>query len=331
MHPRVVVSVGPVAYRERRTGLVGAACGIDRNADCGTTVLERGIGAGRLSGAAEARMDRPQADVPVTLPDFSDAGAVARWRAEIHEIWGEDDDPDVPSTPIELDGVPCLDAGPADAPVVVYAHGGGFCLGSARTAIPITARLAQELRVISVDYRLAPEHPYPAAVDDVAQVCRYLAADRIPYALAGDSAGAGIVLCAAIKLRDSAAPGPNALALLSPHLDHGSVRRHGPEITELAALSRAYIGQRDAADPAVSPLGAVLRGLPPALLQASEEEPLAPQSTALSRRIRAGGGRCELDLWRGLWHAWHYHRDLPEADLALAEVSRFLLEHAKPR
>jgi len=288
-------------------------------------VIEPGIGAGPLSAAAEERRRGSHDAVPVGLPDFDDHDAVRRWRAEINEGWGESDDPDRPHRPEELGGVRCLVAGASpgrDTPLIIYVHGGGYCLGSAAVAIPITARLALGGEVVSVDYRLAPEHPCPAAVHDVVAVCGAIGADR-EFALAGDSAGAGIALAAAQRLRDDGAPVPTALALFSPHLDHSTSRAQGEEAPELAALAAAYAGDLDPADPLVSPLRGDMMSLPPTLVQVAAGEPLLGQSAALSRRLRAAGVRCDLDVWAGLWHTWHYHR-IPEADRALAEVAAFL-------
>ena len=293
-------------------------------------MTERGTGAGWLSGAAEARLATPARSVPLALPDLTDPVAVSEWRRAVNEDWGEADDSSVPATRVDFGGVSCLVAGPAEAPVLVYAHGGGYVLGSAATAIPITARLAVGLRVVSLDYRQAPEHAYPASVEDVVAVCAAVATQGVPYGAAGDSAGGGLVLAGSVLLRDRGIPGPAALALLSPHLDHAMARRHGPEITERAALSRAYVGDADPEDPGVSPLRAALHNLPPVLIQASDEEALVSQAVILSRRLKTAGVTCDLDLWRGLWHAWQYHRDLPEADLALAEVSNFILSFVKP-
>jgi monoterpene epsilon-lactone hydrolase len=299
-------------------------------------MIERGTGAGWLSGAAEARRDRGAPSVPVAMPDLHDFEAVAAWRHAINTHWGEDDDPDVAHAPCVVGGVPCLRAGSVDSPTVVYVHGGGYCLGSARVAIPITARLARPrhrgegrpgsavLQVVSVDYRLAPEHPHPAAVDDVAAVCAALDSEGVSYGLAGDSAGAGIALAVAMRLRDAGASGPAAIAMFSPHLDHAGQRRRGPEATELAALSLAYLGDTDAEDPGVSPLRGDLEGLAPTLIQSALDEAPVGQAVTLSRRLRIAGVPCDLDLWAGMWHTWHYHRDLPEADLALAEAAAFL-------
>lgn len=283
-------------------------------------LLPAGVGAGPLSPAALARRRRrPTAEPP--MPDPADRAAVAAWRAAIHAAWGEEPDPEVAHEPEEIGGVPCLVAGPAEAPPLVHVHGGGHVLGSAGVAIPITARLADGLRVVSVDHRLAPEHPFPAALDDVVAVCTALAGAG-PYALSGDSAGGGLALAAAVALRDAGVPGPAAIVLLCPLLSlvdlTGEAARHRD-----AYLGDAYPGDVDAADPRVSPLHARLDGAPPVLVQVAATEALAPQSFTLARLARRSGVDVTLDVWAELWHTWHYHR-IPEADLALSEAARFV-------
>ncbi len=139
--------------------------------------------------------------MPLQMPDLADLDAVARWRAETNALWGTDDDPEVPHRPVTIGGVPCLVAGPQASdskPTVVYAHGGGYVLGSAAVAIPITARLGRILRLVSVDFRQPPEHTFPAALDDMLAVYRALAGYRASVALAGDSAGGALALSAAV-------------------------------------------------------------------------------------------------------------------------------------
>ena len=276
--------------------------------------IEAGIGAGVRSPEAEARVARAGAShLPVPVPDLGDLAAVARWRAEVHAAWGEDlGDP--PPERVTIAGVPCLAAGPVDAPTLVYAHGGGFLLGSAASAVPITARLARTLRVLSVDYRLAPEHPFPAALDDVTAV----AAARGGAAIGGDSAGGGLALAATRRLGD-AGTRPRAIVLLCPHL------RHDP--TE--PFSAAYLAGHDADDPEASPLLAPLRDLPRLLVQTSVGEPLFAHAVALMRRARAAGVEATLDVWDGLWHAWHYHPELPESQRALDEAAAFVMASAE--
>lgn len=278
-----------------------------------------------LSPEAVAYKARRKSSVPIKMPDLSDHAAVARWRAETNALWGEADDPAAPHRPEIIGGVACLVAGPppdADTPIVVYAHGGGYVLGSAAVAIPITARLGQTLRVVSVDYRQPPEHPFPAALDDVLAVYRALEDEAAPLAYAGDSAGGALALSAAAI---SAAEGRSAVAvaLLSPVLDHVHVSGRPSPGDDERRLINCYTGDADPADPRLSPLRAELGGLPPVLVQAAADEPLAFQAREFHRRAAAAGVDVTVDLWEGLWHTWHYHA-LPEADQALAEAAAFL-------
>lgn len=294
----------------------------------------------QLSSEAEAYKARRKPAVPITMPDLSDHAAVARWRAETNALWGEDDDPEVPHRREVIGGVACLAAGPspdADAPTVVYAHGGGYVLGSAAVAIPITARLARSLRVVSVDYRQPPEHPFPAALDDVLAVYLSLAADDTPVALAGDSAGGALALSAAV-MATARGLRPAAVTLFSPLLDHRQARRPDNASSDVAHLDNAgsdtgdrqeqgllsaYVGDADPADLRLSPLRAELDGLPPVLVQAAADEPFVAQAREFQRKAAAAGVDVTLDLWEGLWHTWQYH-DLPEADQALAGAAAFL-------
>ena len=281
------------------------------------TVPDDFIGDGHLSPQATARAARAGAShLPVPVPDLSDHDAVVAWRAAVHAAWGEDDSDPPRHRRVVVDGVACLVAGPADGPTFVYAHGGGYVLGSADVAMPITGRLSERVRVVSVDYRLAPEHPWPAAIDDVVTVARAVGAAR-PFALGGDSAGGGLALAAARRLTDGEGPVPRALVLLCPHLDHG-----GGD-----ALSRAYVGGADAADPRVSPGRDRLDGLAPTLVQIAAGEALLPGAVRFARRARVAGVDVELDVWDGLWHTWHYHQEMPEAQRALDEAASFAVAH----
>ena len=288
-----------------------------------------------LSPEAIAYKSRRRPSVPIGMPDLADHAAVANWRTATNALWGEDDDPVVPHHREVIGGIACLVASSAmearsflaaEAPTVVYAHGGGYVLGSAAVAIPITARLAASgLRVVSVDYRQPPEHPFPAALDDVLAVYFALAADDSPMALAGDSSGGALALSAAIIAVAEGVP-PAAVALFSPLLDHVSVPGVPTADDEGRRLIDCYTGDADPADPRLSPLRAELDGLPPVLVQAGADEPLAAQALEFRRRAaapRATGTEVTLDLWDGMWHTWHYHA-LPEADEALAAAAGFL-------
>jgi acetyl esterase/lipase len=279
---------------------------------------DAGGGDGLLSEQARARLDRGVGDPPIALPDLRDFEAVARWRHAVHEAWGEGTEPgECEHVPIQIGGVECLSAGEAAHPVVIYFHGGGYALGSPGVAAPITARLARSLRVISVDYRLAPEHPFPAALEDAVAVYGVLHNQR--PALAGDSAGGSLAVAVALSATARGLPRPSALALFCPHLDHADE----PD----AALASAYRGATPADHPLLSPVHAdpaELSALPPTLLQTGTLDPLFAQAVRFARRARMAGRPLALDVWEGLWHTWHYHRELPEAHRALAEAAAFI-------
>ena len=322
----------------------------------------------RLSPEAIAYQARRKPPVPIQTPDLADHAAVADWRAETNALWGEADDPAVPHRREQIGGVACLIADPPttvnssrtpgtpvtsgpptmsrppttiqpmtapETPIVVYAHGGGYVLGSAAVAIPITARLAaSSLRVVSLDYRQPPEHQFPAALDDVLAVYLALAARDTPVAFAGDSAGGALALSAAV-MATAQGVRPAAVALFSPLLDHLPARRlddAGSDTDDRQGqeLLSAYVGEADPADPRLSPLRAELADLPPLLVQAAAVEPLAAQAVELHDRAAAAGIDVKLDLWEHMWHTWHYH-DLPEADQALSEAVAFLTAQLGPR
>lgn len=289
---------------------------------------------GGRSPEAEARLARLAADGDgdLPLPDLADRAVVGHWRRAQHEAWGEDGAPgEAAHDPGTVAGVPVLRAGPVDGPPLLYLHGGGFCLGSAGTVRPITARLAAAgLAVTSVSYRLAPEHPHPAGLDDAAAVHRALAADDRPPMLAGDSAGANLALGLALRLGADTVAGAPPTVLFSPVLDLRD-HRAGGESAALAEMVDAHLGTADPADPEVSPLAAsdgALASLGPLLLQTTDGERLHPQAVRFQERALAAGVDSTLQVWAGLWHAWHYHRELPEAHVAVDTAAAWLVDRA---
>ena len=220
--------------------------------------------------------------------------------------------------------------------VIVHLHGGAFVLGSpvASTALAVGVAQRTGLPVVSVDYRLAPEHRCPAGLEDIVSVCRGLAESRRVIAIFGESAGANLSLAAAIALRDSGAVLPARLGLLSPWVDltcSGDTYRTlvlaDPVLGPLdpPVFAAAYAGG-DTASPEASPLFADLLGLPPALIQVGSREILLSDSCRLEVALRCAGVAVELTVWDGLWHGWQLQHHVREARQALDHLAGFLTD-----
>lgn len=227
--------------------------------------------------------------------------------------------------------------------VLLYFHGGAYLVGTPSVYRGMAARLAQwsQSRVAAVDYRLAPEHPFPAATNDALDAYRGLlerGVEARDIVLAGDSAGGGLTLACALQIRDAGLPLPAGLVLLSPWTD---LTLSGASITQnarreilldpamLGEAAAAYLGEQDLRQPLASPLFADLRGLPPMLIQVADGEILYDDAKRLSERVEASGGRVEFSVGPGMWHVWQiFAGKMPEADTALHEVARFIVRHA---
>ncbi|WP_291013164.1 FAD-dependent oxidoreductase [Hydrogenophaga sp.] len=220
---------------------------------------------------------------------------------------------------------------------VLYLHGGAFCIGSPRTHRSLTARLslASGLPVFALDYRLAPEHPYPAALNDALAAFRALRVDG-PVIVGGDSAGGGLALALAMALRDAGEPGPASLLLLSPLGDAVT-----PDLLPVpppgeAMLSTAwaqacvdfYRGQYSAAEPGISPLRGDLSGLPPTLIQAGTDELLHDQALALETALQAAGVHTRGEITQHRWHVFQLHGGvLKSSDEAIVRLASFAHAH----
>ena len=251
---------------------------------------------------------------------------------------------EVARQPVEAGGVPAewlVPPGAEDAPVVVHLHGGGYVTGSPATVRPMAAQLAlaARARVLTIDYRLAPEHPHPAAVEDTVAAYRWLLEDGhdpTRLALAGDSAGGGLAVAALVALRDRGIPLPAAAVCLSPWSDltlpGASVDGNAasdPQVQRwmLSEMAAHYLAGGDPRAPLASPRYADLSGLPPLLIHAGAAEALVDDARALAAAAEAAGVPTTLECWEGMIHVWHSVAPvLPEAVEGLARVAAWLEE-----
>lgn len=229
---------------------------------------------------------------------------------------------------------------------VLYLHGGGYNYGSPSLYRDFIWRIADatEARVLCIDYRLAPEHPFPAAVDDAAGAYRWLlAAGAAPgrMAIIGDSAGGGLTFATLLRLRDEHVPLPAAAAGLSPWTD---LTLSGPSVRSNASadpmlnanqarfLANRYLAGADPAHPYASPLFGDPTGLPPSLLQVGDDEILRDDAVRMAERMRKAGCAAELEIWPRMPHVWQlYARFLPEGRQAVERIGRFVTRQMDSR
>ena len=220
----------------------------------------------------------------------------------------------------------------AHAATILYLHGGGFCTGSPATHRALTSRLAAAtgLPVFAADYRLAPEHPFPAAFEDAMSVYRALAG---PIIIAGDSAGARLALQTALAARQRDLGAPAALVLFSPWIDLADI----PATPIDAMITAAWLrdcARRYAEDDTTlaAPLRADLRGLPPTLIQAGGAELLRRDAEKLHEALEKAGVAVRCEIVPARWHAFQLHAGmLPSADAAIARAAHFIAQNAKGR
>ena len=267
---------------------------------------------------------------------------------------------DVRTTPGELAGVPVITVdidgteiagtgsdgaggGPNNGGVVLYLHGGAYALGTAQASLGLVSDVARRARarVITVDYRLAPEHPYPAALDDAVAAYQALlettAFARV--ALVGESAGGGLVLAALVALRDRGLPLPSAAAVFSPWAD---LTLSGATVTTKADVDVAvtaaglrvrgaeYVGSNDPSTPTISPVFADLTGLPPLLIQAGSHEILLDDALRVAAHAATADVAVDLQITPGAPHVFQgFAALLTEGDTALTAAGDFLRTHLR--
>jgi epsilon-lactone hydrolase len=221
---------------------------------------------------------------------------------------------------------------------VLFFHGGGYSYGNAPLYNDFMWRVGTAARtsVLYFDYRLAPEHPFPAALNDAVRVARWVATQFDPQRIAfvGDSAGGGLVLATMKKLRDQADTLPRAAVALSPWTDLAltgqSLRTNYKadpmmDAAQFPAIAKRYLGEADPRNPYVSPLFGDAAGLPPTLIHAGSDEVLLDDAVRMAEAMRAAGCEVELDVWSKMPHVWHlYARILPEGRQAIDRIGHFL-------
>lgn len=245
-------------------------------------------------------------------------------------------------TTVDAGGVPCewiATPGSREDRVVVHYHGGAYTMGSLETHRGLATHIARasRARVLLVDYRLAPEHPHPAAVEDAVAAYRFVLGEGLApgsVALSGDSAGGGLTAATLIALRDAGHPLPAAAVCISPWLDMTlsgeSIESRAEQEVMVTRLvldlaSEAYCKGSDRRAPTASPLFADLAGLPPLLVQVGTAERLLDDSRRFAARAKAAGVDVTLEVADEMFHVWHAFADLlPEAREAIERLAAFL-------
>lgn len=336
------------SFRSRivRHGLVAAVAALRSS----------GTGAPALDGPEEdleayaLRLRAQMEELATKLPPLRGAHAVASPEAPVRSLWVASErvvadlaarermEPDVLVDP---------DLGLADVltradRVTLHLHGGGYCMGSPETHRGLAGALSRTSRgpVLVPDYRLAPEHKYPAALDDAMETYRWLVEARgVPperIAITGDSAGGGLAAALLVRLRDDELPVPACYAGMSPWTDLAAT---GGSMQELAAVDpwltaalvkpagRGYAGTVPLEHPYVSPLYADLHGLPPVLIHVGSDEILLDDACRFVEKAREHGVDASVGRFEGLWHVFHAFPGLPESRDALREIGAFIRRH----
>lgn len=252
--------------------------------------------------------------------------------------------PDIKREEIRIDSLRCVWLVPERSRsdrVLLYLHGGGFVFGLSGQHLRMVAELARrsELRALLVDYRLAPRHPWPAALEDCLAAYRWLLEQGFApqhIVVAGDSAGGNLAITMVMALRDAGIPLPAAVACLSPVGDlarrEGEGRLVGDAVLHPRAIrrfNRSYIAGHDPRHPLISPLYGDWHGLPPLLIHAGEEELLREDAERIAAAARAAGVEVELTIFPRMWHVWQLNLELPEAKESLHTIARWLVEQLK--
>ena len=226
-----------------------------------------------------------------------------------------------------------------DDTVILYLHGGAYIAGSPNSHRALVTSISQETSasMLSLNYRLAPENPFPAALKDAVTAYRWLIKQGIKperTAIAGDSAGGGLTLATMLELRDAGDPLPAAAVCISPWVDLTAssksyqTKADKDPLVDKAGVLRTiplYIGDNDPRNPLISPVFADLTGLPPLLIQVGSDEVLLDEVIELDKLAREAGVESELEVWEGMIHVFHmFYPILSEGREAIARIGEFL-------
>jgi acetyl esterase/lipase len=223
--------------------------------------------------------------------------------------------------------------------LLLYLHGGAYVMGNCATHRQLVSYLAKYsgVKALLPEYRLAPEHPFPAAIEDAVGLYRSLLADGYlaeNIVIAGDSAGGGLTMATLLSLRDAGDPLPAAVCLLSPWLDLAST---GESMTtrakkdpwfqpdDMPVVAAYYCNGDELKNPLASPVYADLSGLPPMYIQVGEDEILLSDSTRAAEKVKAAGGEVEFEIWPGMWHVFQaFLHQVPESKKAVKKIGNFV-------
>jgi epsilon-lactone hydrolase len=271
------------------------------------------------------------------------AGDVAALRAAFDVLMSQVPvAPDIQQNPTTIGGIDAVEVtigGAVAANVILYFHGGVYVIGTAAATVPLVGDLARRsgTKAISVDYRLGPEHPYPAAVDDARAAYEGLLEQGVhpgQIAFAGESAGGGLAVATLLALRDAGTPLPSCAFLMSPYVDLtlsgetlGQKEALDPVLTPEGLRVRVpdYVADADAANPLISPVFGDLSGLPPLLIQVGSHEVLLSDALRLAARAATADVRVILEVTPGVPHVFQgFAALLDEAGEALDRAAEFL-------
>jgi acetyl esterase/lipase len=234
--------------------------------------------------------------------------------------------------------------GSAEDKLLLYLHGGAYVMGNCATHRQLVSYLAKYsgVKALLPEYRLAPEHPFPAAVDDAVGLYRSLLKDGYAASnivIAGDSAGGGLTMATLLSLRDARDPLPAAACLLSPWLDLAATgesmvtrAKKDPwfQPEDMPIVAAYYCRQDQIRHPLVSPVYADLSGLPPIYIQVGEDEILLSDSTRAAEKLKAAGGEVEIEIWPGMWHVFQaFLHQVPESKKAAKKIGKFVQQALK--